>query len=58
MMLVIRGFYPDTVFVNTGDSLMQPLCLLTTSMDKTMIIWKPDPESGMWTEHVSFNIQS
>ncbi len=30
----------------------QPLCLLSVSMDKTMLLWKPDPSSGMWVEHV------
>lgn len=30
----------------------QPLCLLSASMDKTMILWKPDT-SGVWLEQVS-----
>ncbi|XP_062566490.1 elongator complex protein 2-like [Saccostrea cucullata] len=30
----------------------QPMKLLSASMDKTMIIWMPDPESGVWIEQV------
>ncbi|XP_048754110.2 elongator complex protein 2-like [Ostrea edulis] len=30
----------------------QPLRLLSASMDKTMIIWRPDLESGVWIEQV------
>lgn len=28
----------------------QPMCLLSASMDKTMIIWKPDTASGVWLD--------
>ncbi|KAK3739827.1 hypothetical protein QZH41_009079, partial [Actinostola sp. cb2023] len=30
----------------------QPLSLLSASFDKTLIIWKPDEESGVWLEMV------
>ena len=30
----------------------QPLCLLSASMDKTLIIWGPDPDTGVWVEQV------
>ncbi|XP_076460767.1 elongator complex protein 2-like isoform X2 [Babylonia areolata] len=30
----------------------QPLCLLSASMDKTMIIWSPDDSDGVWVEQV------
>ena len=30
----------------------QPLCLLSTSMDKTMVLWQPDSASGVWLEQV------
>ena len=31
----------------------QPMRLLSASMDKTMIIWSPDQDSGVWIEQVS-----
>ncbi|XP_061179769.1 elongator complex protein 2-like [Saccostrea echinata] len=38
--------------VVTETSSHQPMKLLSASMDKTMIIWMPDPESGVWIEQV------
>ncbi|XP_053373737.1 elongator complex protein 2-like [Mercenaria mercenaria] len=38
------------IFVD--GKLHQEMCLLSVSMDKTMILWKPEPESGVWTEQV------
>lgn len=35
-----------------GDSVEQPLKLLSASMDKTMILWGPEEDSGMWMELV------
>ena len=35
-----------------GSSHHQPLSLLSASMDKTMVLWQPDPTSGVWLEQV------
>ncbi len=31
----------------------QPLCLLSSSMDKTMVVWSPDSSTGLWVEQVT-----
>ena len=36
----------------TCSSPNNPLCLLSSSMDKTMVLWALEEESGMWTEKV------
>ncbi|KAI7798441.1 elongator complex protein 2 [Triplophysa rosa] len=35
-----------------GDIVEQPLKLLSASMDKTMILWGPEEDSGVWVEQV------
>ncbi|KAL4222137.1 Elongator subunit elp2 [Mactra antiquata] len=30
----------------------QEMCLLSVSMDKTMILWTPESEAGVWTEKI------
>lgn len=39
----------------TGDgAFSQPLALLSASMDKTLILWAPDEDSGVWLEKVCY----
>lgn len=37
---------------NGGGTWMQPLRLLSASMDRTMIVWEPEQESGLWMEQM------
>ncbi|PFX24811.1 Elongator complex protein 2 [Stylophora pistillata] len=39
--------------IRKGDgSFTQPMSLLSASMDKTLIVWTPDKETGVWLEKV------
>ena len=40
----------------TDGKLHQPMCLLSASMDKTMILWEPEQETGVWIEKVEHNV--
>lgn len=42
-----------TCFSLIENGYHQPMKLLTASMDKTMIIWAPDEDAGVWVEQVS-----
>uniref|UniRef100_A0A4W3JHQ8 Elongator complex protein 2 n=1 Tax=Callorhinchus milii TaxID=7868 RepID=A0A4W3JHQ8_CALMI len=47
----VYGIHWQPPFHKDGR-LEQPLSLLSASMDKTMILWAPDEESGVWLEQV------
>ncbi|XP_046389638.1 probable elongator complex protein 2 [Ischnura elegans] len=38
--------------VDSDGGLHQPLKLLSCSMDKSMVLWEPEPQSGVWLESV------
>uniref|UniRef100_A0A2K6TLQ5 Elongator complex protein 2 n=1 Tax=Saimiri boliviensis boliviensis TaxID=39432 RepID=A0A2K6TLQ5_SAIBB len=45
----VNAVHWQPVFYKDGV-LQQPMKLLSASMDKTMILWAPDEESGVWLE--------
>ncbi|KAF5899130.1 elongator complex protein 2 isoform X1, partial [Clarias magur] len=47
----VYGIHWQPSFIK-GGTLEQPLSLLSASMDKTMILWGPEEESGVWVEQV------
>ncbi|KAI5621846.1 elongator complex protein 2 isoform X1, partial [Silurus asotus] len=47
----VYGIHWQPSFMD-GGTVEQPLSLLSASMDKTMILWGPEEESGVWVEQV------
>jgi elongator complex protein 2 len=43
----------DVVGHDDGPSIRQQMCVLSASMDRTMMIWKPDLKSGIWMNVVT-----
>ena len=35
------------------ETFSQPLSLLSASMDKTLMLWSPDEDCGVWIEKVT-----
>ena len=44
------SWHPE--ILNDNNQLSQPMCLLSCSMDKTMMIWRPERESSLWLNDV------
>ena len=42
------------ILMSDDGSITQPMSLLTASMDKTLIVWSPEEDSGVWLEKVQF----
>ncbi|XP_028410980.1 elongator complex protein 2-like isoform X2 [Dendronephthya gigantea] len=38
--------------IRQGNHYHQPLCLMSSSMDKTIVIWRFDSEAGVWMDDV------
>ncbi|XP_039592800.1 elongator complex protein 2 isoform X1 [Polypterus senegalus] len=48
----VYGIHWQNPLLKEDGSIQQPMCLLSASMDKTMILWAPDEESGVWLEQI------
>ena len=46
------NFVPTAIF-SDDETFSQPLSLLSASMDKTLMLWSPDEDSGVWIEKVT-----
>eukprot|EP00899_Mesostigma_viride_P027213 jgi/Mesvir1/7677/Mv11647-RA.1 len=45
--------HDHSLVLATSSSLQQPLCLLSASMDRTMMMWRPDAHAGgLWVARV------
>lgn len=66
LVIIINGWWVVKVYSTAnlcaiclvGGVRHQRMCLLSASMDKTMIVWQPSADSGIWMEKVSNDVQS
>ncbi|XP_051791916.1 elongator complex protein 2 isoform X3 [Erpetoichthys calabaricus] len=48
----VYGIHWQNPLLKEDGSIQQSMRLLSASMDKTMILWSPDEESGVWLEQI------
>ena len=50
---LVQSQHAERAQQDTGSE--QPLCLMSTSMDRTMMLWRPDPATG--NSHACMNVE-
>ncbi|KAG0458283.1 hypothetical protein HPP92_023440 [Vanilla planifolia] len=46
-------WHPPLPISSIGDKIHQPMSILSASMDKTMMIWRPEKNTGIWLNMVT-----